>query len=736
MSLYIWTLVPLLVLHIWLGRRHPEIFKFQVLLDLVLLAVLGHALLTGNDLNPVRYIENDPPFENVEWSSRTAYQPTQSDVVLYFHPWWEAAGRQIRRGKLPLIAPEFGAGLPLFANGQIAVWAPMMAPVWLHGPERGTTIMAFWKIEIAGLGAFLLMLRGWRLRWTAAAVGGIAWAGSPHLVSWLLVSLAWVSALLPWVWWAAWWMMRRRTPRWSLFAVGIGLGWLTACGLHPETAFIVCASALVAALLFHPRRWYRSVVAGFIAGTVALVLAWPTLGYIRASSRVTINTADPSDNESFDWAARRDVIRQIAVPASMGHPGRGDWRPAYPHAPGAAGVGGAVFALLAAGAISRRYRRIAWVAGMAATVGAVLLVRIPPLDQLLMSIPPIGHMTVPRFGILLPWGLVILAALSLDGAMRGRTRGPLTRLIPAAVVAVCALWAAPWNLRPVDTWLVVLSVTAAVSVGLLRRWSFVPVIVAGELALLAAGINPLADPRDRLPEPALVQRLAEHQSASPSRIIGIKRTLQSNLAARYGLRDLRAADPLRPAPFAKLLRSLGEPPVIVGGSIKRAPAGLCGAWGVGAAVTPPGERLTGWDLLYSDDDGAIWSNPKLLAEVRLVGRVVVEPDDLESLKALTSTLDFTSQALVGPGDVDVESRRMTLEIVERTPQSLETTVDCDGVCLLVVAQPWAPGWAAAVDGRAVPIVRTNIAGLGVVVPPGRHEVDLNYHPWRWWGEVP
>jgi hypothetical protein len=320
--------------------------------------------------------------------------------------------------------------------------------------------------------------------------------------------------------------------------------------------------------------------------------------------------------------------------------------------------------------------------------------------------------------------------------MRGRTRAPLTRLIPAAVVAVCALWAAPWNLRPVDTWLVVLSVAAAVSVGLLRRWSLLPVIVAGELALLAIGINPVADPGDRLPEPALVQRLAEHQAASPSRIIGIKRTLQSNLAARYGLRDLRAADPLRPAPFAKLMRSLGEPPVIVGGSIKRAPAGLCGAWGVGAAVTPPEERLLGWDLLYSDDDGAIWSNPQLLAEVRLVGQVFVEPDDLKSLKARISTLDFASQALVSSADVHVDAREMTLEIVERTPKNLTTTVDCDGACLLVVAQPWAPGWAAAVDGEGAPIVRTNIAGLGVVVPAGRHEVDLHYRPWRWWGEVP
>ena len=83
------------------------------------------------------------------------------------------------------------------ANGQTGLWAPMMLPVWLHGPERGTTIMAFWKLELAGIGAFLLLM-GRRLQWSAAAVGGVAWGGAPYLVGWLLVPLAWVTALLPW----------------------------------------------------------------------------------------------------------------------------------------------------------------------------------------------------------------------------------------------------------------------------------------------------------------------------------------------------------------------------------------------------------------------------------------------------------------------------------------------------------------------------------------------------------
>ncbi len=732
MSLYLWTLLPLVLLHLWFFRRHRRAFRFQLLLNLVLAAVVGPALWSGGDLNSIRCIQGNSPFVNVEWSPRTALQPTQSDLVLQFHPWWEEARRQLLRGRLPQIQPGVGAGLPLLANGQTGLAAPVMLPVWLHGPERGTTVMAFWKLELAGLGAFLLLLRVWRLRWTAAAVGGVAWAGSPYLVGWLLVPLAWATAALPWTWWAACWVMRRRAPRWGPAAVGLGFGWLMGGGLHPETAAIVCGSALLAAFFLHPRRWRRPMVIAAVAGVAAIALAWPTVGYIKASSRAALSAHEAANREGLPWSIQRDLVRQIVVPASMGHPGRADWRPSYPHAPGAAGVGGVLLALVAAGRMRRRYRRLALAAGATTGLGLVLLVRIPPLDALLVRIPPLDQMTVPRFGVLIPWGIIVLAALALDGALDGRVRPTLQRLVPAIVMAVFALWAAPWHLRSsVDVGLVVLSVAAAFVVGLLGRRSLLPLLAAGELALLALGINPVADPADRLPRPALLERLVDMQAADPCRVMGIRRALPPNLAARYGLRDFRASGPLRPAPFARLMGVLGEPRTILGGPLQRAPASLCGAWGVGLAVTPPGRELPVWEREYSDADGTIWSNPQLLPEVRVVGRVVPAPNDRGVLAKLVEDVDFESAALVPPGGPPVGAASATLEILQRTPSRLRAAVACDGPCLLVLAQPWAPGWKASVDGRSVHPVLADLAGLGVVVPAGRHEVELAYHPWRW-----
>ncbi len=47
--------------------------------------------------------------------------------------------------------------------------------------------------------------------------------------------------------------------------------------------------------------------------------------------------------------------------------------------------------------------------------------------------------------------------------------------------------------------------------------------------------------------------------------------------------------------------------------------------------------------------------------------------------------------------------------------------------LLVVSDPYYPGWTAAVDGVPTPILRTNLAFRGILLPPGEHTVTLEFH---------
>jgi hypothetical protein len=729
----LWTVVPLLALHLWMWRRSRELLCFQAALDAVLAVVIGPALLLGVDLNPVRCLERNRPFTDYRWADVTAFQPTQSDLVLQFHPWWEASRQQLLAGRLPLIADDIGAGLPLLANGQTGVWAPVMLPVWALGPERGTTVMALWKLELAGLGAFLLLWRTWRLRWAAAAAAGVAYAGGAYQVAWLLVPLSWVTAALPWLWWLVLGAVRRRATWRTVAGLGVAGGWLMGSGLHPETAVIALGSAWLAGLVLHPSRWARLAAGAAVAAVLAAALAWPTVGYIAASARLGVAREQRPNQQPVPIGWRGLALRQGLLPAVNGHPGRGDWRAPFPYAPAATGIGGAALALLAAGAVRRRHRRLLWAAAACAGVGAVLYLRLPPLDWLLVRLPPFDRMTLPRFAALLPWGLALGSGLALDGALRGRHRGLGWRLLPAALLLATALAARPWALAGADGALVLLTVVAAAAVPfLLGRPRLLVGLVAVELACSGVGINPLAAPDDRLPRPQLVERLQALQSAEGGRVIGVNGVLPSNLAGRYGLADLRAYDPLRPQPFAGLMAALGQADPVLGGPLRVAPPRLCGAWSVRFLAAGTDDVVAGWEAVWRGPGGSLWRNPAWLDEVRVVGRTAVGDWGL----LVSETLDFATVAVVPDDTQAVDAGRAGLEVRTLEGGRIVAQTDCDGPCLVVAARPWAPGWRAMVDGAERPVVRANLAGLGVVAGPGSHRVELEYRPWRWWSGVP
>ena len=56
---------------------------------------------------------------------------------------------------------------------------------------------------------------------------------------------------------------------------------------------------------------------------------------------------------------------------------------------------------------------------------------------------------------------------------------------------------------------------------------------------------------------------------------------------------------------------------------------------------------------------------------------------------------------------------------------LDVSPEADG--LLVVSQPFYPGWRARVDGEPVPIYRVDYLLQGVPVGAGARRVELTYH---------
>ncbi len=60
------------------------------------------------------------------------------------------------------------------------------------------------------------------------------------------------------------------------------------------------------------------------------------------------------------------------------------------------------------------------------------------------------------------------------------------------------------------------------------------------------------------------------------------------------------------------------------------------------------------------------------------------------------------------------------------PNRIVVETDAPSDALLVLSEIFYPGWEAAVDGGARPVVLTNYLLRAVHVPAGRHRVEMRY----------
>ena len=70
----------------------------------------------------------------------------------------------------------------------------------------------------------------------------------------------------------------------------------------------------------------------------------------------------------------------------------------------------------------------------------------------------------------------------------------------------------------------------------------------------------------------------------------------------------------------------------------------------------------------------------------------------------------------------------TVDVVSDRPGRLHVTTACPADRLLFVAQSYHPGWQARVDGAGCSVFRANGDFLGCLVPPGNHDVVLEFRP--------
>ena len=157
-------------------------------------------------------------------------------------------------------------------------------------------------------------------------------------------------------------------------------------------------------------------------------------------------------------------------------------------------------------------------------------------------------------------------------------------------------------------------------------------------------------------------------------------------------------------------------------------------WIAGGAAEKLRRSLKGRDALIGRGAG-LWELPRPIARVMWYPRVAVVPTEGASLAAVAQGRSPVVERSTLPPD---DARRIealrgaqaavpgTVFAFERNRLRFEVKAPADGV--VGVAEAWAPGWQATIDGAPAPLFPLDHLFRGVFMPAGRHTVEMVYAP--------
>jgi hypothetical protein len=138
-------------------------------------------------------------------------------------------------------------------------------------------------------------------------------------------------------------------------------------------------------------------------------------------------------------------------------------------------------------------------------------------------------------------------------------------------------------------------------------------------------------------------------------------------------------------------------------------------------------------VLTHSGDVKIYENLDLLPRAYLVHEVLAA--DASQAVALVAASDFDPANMAVVEGLESFRTNATAgdgaTILSYAPERVTVESNSAEPALLVLADGDDPGWQARVDGKKVPIYRTNVLLRGVAVPAGRHVVEFVYRPTPW-----
>lgn len=139
----------------------------------------------------------------------------------------------------------------------------------------------------------------------------------------------------------------------------------------------------------------------------------------------------------------------------------------------------------------------------------------------------------------------------------------------------------------------------------------------------------------------------------------------------------------------------------------------------------------GYKPVFADKQTLVYENPKFAQRAFFINRLTVVPDETSLAHRLESP-DFipTEEAVVisqASPTSEFSTAGQITDIAER-PNGLTLSLNTPKEAFLLISNSYDTGWKAAIDNRDAPVIPTDGALQGLLIPAGSHRITLNYLP--------
>lgn len=752
-------------------------------------SLAGQKILLPVDLlsQPAYYLPQTPETRAIESHNRIL-----SDPLLAWEFSRRFAARELRSGRAPIWNPYGFCGAPtavfpvyspfflpyyLFPSPYTLAWIQLLVSL-----VAGLGAFAFFRI-VLGVGVWPAVIGAWCYPLTGFFV---LWQGLflTHPVAWLpWLLLATDATVRRRSRWGA--PALAVTTALVLFSGYGGAHALLAAGLYAAwgvldaQAWRASWGPIVAAA--------APTLLAFGLGLLLAAPHWaPLVEYVGTSARMSGRTSGSEDRPPVGLSALPEVV----APEIYGSSLKGSYRiTAGNRLESTAGAYAGLLATLVLAPLawrSRRHRSINFLFAVLTVLSLGWLLNLPGLVTVL-RMPGLNALSHNRAVFVASFALLSMAVIGLDVLRtndgRGRRFVFIAPVLLLATLAVFCLYRSVQPPEPVATHLeqkvlrgkpaagvrdlaTVVEVQASfrrsyqhtallcglglggwllvfLGVRTPRAWVAAPgALLVGELLWFAYDVSPQPPPELYYPPVPVLSRLAD---APPGRILCL-RCLPARLNESHDLRDIRGYDAADPARLVDLLDIARDRQYRVF-SYARTQwyAPKVSSTTAGDIVISPvldmlnlrylifREPLHPWlehvETLMREADYVVFENPRAMPRAYIPRRAVASLDDQQTLERLAAPdFDPRDVAYVHAAVDLPEESRGTAKITSEIPREIDITVEMETPGLLVLADLWYEGWQARIDGKTVPIWRTNYALRGVPVGAGRSRVELRYEP--------